>query len=284
MSEQVAPQSNRTHVSGTPSFESSGGSAAENYERYFVPAIAAPLAADLIDAAALDAGERVLDLACGTGIVARLAAERVGPTGSVVGLDVNPGMLAIARSATATGAAIEWHQSDAQATPLLDDVFDAALCQMGLQFFADKSAALREVRRVLAPGGRLIANVPGPTPPIFGILEKALEDHTTSATARFVSTVFSLHDPGELRTLLNNAGLEVTSLGAHAKSLRLAPPTEFLWQYVASTPLAAAVAGLDEQARASLERDVTAQWKRFTNDAALGLDLDVVTATARKPR
>jgi SAM-dependent methyltransferase len=213
-SEQVATHNDPRIVSGTPSFERYGGNAAENYERYFVPAIGAPLAADLVEVAALGAGERVLDLACGTGIVARLAAERVGPTGSVAGLDVNPGMLAVARSVADPGAAIEWHRSDAQATPFPDDAFDAALCQLGLQFFADRSAALREVRRVLAPGGRLVANVPGPTPRIFGVLEQALRDHVTPEAASFVSTVFSLYDPDELTGLLVDAGFETSSVAA----------------------------------------------------------------------
>ena len=79
-------------------YEAYGGSAPENYERYFIPAIGAPLATDLIDTAALRPSERVLDVACGTGVVARLAAERVGATGTVAGIDINPGMLAVALS------------------------------------------------------------------------------------------------------------------------------------------------------------------------------------------
>ncbi len=86
-----------------------GGSAPENYQRYFVPVIGGPFAADLVADAALRAGERVLDVACGTGIVARLAAERVGPSGEVAALDLNPAMLSVARSVPATGAAIRWY-------------------------------------------------------------------------------------------------------------------------------------------------------------------------------
>jgi SAM-dependent methyltransferase len=274
-----------SHLEGTdpaaPSFERYGGTAAENYERYFVPAIAAPLAVDLIELARLDVGERVLDMACGTGVVARLAADRVGP-GSVTGVDVNPGMLAVARSRTAAGAGIEWRQADAQATRLSDCAYDAVLCQLGLQFFADRTAALREMLRVLTPGGRLVANLPGPTPPIFGALEEALSAHVSPATAGFVSAVFSLHDPSALMRLFVGAGFSDTSVAVSTKSLHLPFPSEFLWQYVSSTPLITAVAGLDARDRASLERDVVARWDRFTDDRGLILELEMITATAHK--
>src|SRR6266516_467322 len=94
-----------------PSFDSYGGPGPQNYERYFVLSIGAPLAADLLETAALQPGERVLDVACGTGIVARLAAERVGTAGTIAGLDINPGMLAVARTAAPPAAAIAWHQA-----------------------------------------------------------------------------------------------------------------------------------------------------------------------------
>src|SRR5688500_1839868 len=137
-----------------------GGSATENYERYFVPAIGAPLAADLTDMAAPRPGERVLDVACGTGIVARLAAERVGTGGAVVGLDFNPGMLGVARSVTPPDLAIEWQEASADVMPLPNEAFDVVLCQLALQFMPDKAAALREMRRVLAIDGRVAINVP----------------------------------------------------------------------------------------------------------------------------
>ena len=97
---------------------------------------------------ALQPGERVLDVACGTGAVTRLAAQRVGTTGTVTGIDLNPGMLAVARSATPPEMAIEWHQTSAESMPLPDDAFDVVLCQLGLQFMPDKLAALQEMRRV----------------------------------------------------------------------------------------------------------------------------------------
>jgi len=127
----------------------------EAYERIQVPAIFAPAAQDLLRTAALQPGERVLDVACGTGIVARLAAPQVGPSGRVVGLDLNEGMLAVARAqAEAHGLSVEWHQGDATHLPFSDAAFDVVLCQQGLQFMPDRRAALREMRRVLVPRGR----------------------------------------------------------------------------------------------------------------------------------
>src|SRR5262245_23622242 len=117
--------------------------AAELYQRYLVPAVTAPWAADLVARAQLRAGERVLDVACGTGVVARLAAERVGAGGRVVGLDVNAGMLAVARSLEPVpGAAIEWCEASVLEMPFAPATFDVALCQFGLQFFPDRPLAL----------------------------------------------------------------------------------------------------------------------------------------------
>lgn len=259
-----------------------GGNPPANYERFFVPAIGAPLAADLIRLSALRPGERVLDVACGTGVVARLALQQVGATGTVAGLDVNPGMLAVARSATPPGIPIEWHESSAEAMPLPDASFDVVLCQMGLQFVPDKHAALREMWRVLVRGGRLILNVPGPTPRLFTIMGEAIARHVGAEAAGFVDHVFSLHDKAEIQTLVSGAGFHDVSLQSDIKPLRLPAPEEFFWQYVQSTPLAGGVAQVDDERRGSLERDVVAKWQEFVKDRALVLQVRIVVATAWK--
>lgn len=253
-----------------------------NYERFFVPAIGAPLATDLIRVAAPRPGERVLDVACGTGVVARLASKQVGETGTVTGLDVNSGMLAVARSATPPSTPIEWHEASAEAMPFPDASFDVVLCQMGLQFMPDKHTALREMWRVLVRGGRLILNVPGPGPRLFTILGEALARHVDAEATRFVDQVFSLHDTAEIQNLITGAGFHDVSVQADAKRLSLPRPEEFLWQYVYSTPLAAAVAKVNDERRGSLERDVVAKWQEFLKDSVLGLDVRIVLATARK--
>src|SRR5262245_45317670 len=119
------------------------GSAPEVYQRELVPAVFGPWAPILVELAHPRPGERVVDIACGTGVVARIAAARVGPSGSVVGVDLNPGMLTVARSIATAGtpsAPIQWHEASADKLPFPDSSFDIAYCQLGLQFFADRPA------------------------------------------------------------------------------------------------------------------------------------------------
>jgi ubiquinone/menaquinone biosynthesis C-methylase UbiE len=151
------------------------GTGAEIYQRYFVPAFATPVSVALLEAAALQPGQRVLDVACGTGLVARLAAERVGPGGSVTGLDPSSDMIEAAR--TASPSAINWHVGDATSMPFPDETFDVVLCQLGLMFMQDRHAAAAEMLRVAAP---LVVNTPGVIQPPFALMERALVDHISA--------------------------------------------------------------------------------------------------------
>lgn len=130
--------------------------AATAYEESFVPALFGAWAPRVASAAGLRPGQRVLDVACGTGVLAREAALRVAPGGSVVGLDPDPGMLAVAER---VAPQIEWRRGAAEALPYPAGSFDAVVSQFGLMFFADRVGALREMLRVLAPGGRLAVAV-----------------------------------------------------------------------------------------------------------------------------
>lgn len=126
--------------------------AAEVYDRKFVPALFGQFAPEIAEALAIRAGEAVLDVGCGTGIVALAASARVGPLGRVAAVDINPGMLAVAR---AKSDAIEWREARAEALPFDDASFDAVTCQFALMFLADRTKALTEMRRVTKPGGRI---------------------------------------------------------------------------------------------------------------------------------
>src|SRR5262245_64165312 len=133
-------------------------SAAEVYEEFFVPALFQEWAPRVADAAALRSGQRVLDVACGTGPRTPAVAERVGPSGAVFALDVNDGMLAVARR---RAPQLEWRQGRAEALPIEPRSFDAVVSQFGLMFFEDRAAALGEMLRVLRPNGRLAVAVWG---------------------------------------------------------------------------------------------------------------------------
>ena len=178
-------------------------SAAELYERYPVQYILGPWAPGLVAVAHLQLGERVLDVACGTGVVARRAAPAVGPNGRVTGLDLNPGMLAVARSLPPpSGPPITWIQGSAVAMNFPNASFDVVLCQQGLQFFPDRPAALREMRRVLVPSGRVLLSVWRIMGPYQVAVVDALRQHVSAAAA----TTFSAS-----RVVLVEAGFrEVT--------------------------------------------------------------------------
>ncbi len=253
------------------------GTGPENYEKYFVPAIGAPLANDLLAVASLRPGERVLDVACGTGVVTRLAAKHVGSAGSVAGLDMNPGMLSVARAVTPSDVAIDWYETSAEAIPLSDESFDVVLCQMGLQFVVDKLQALKEIRRILRPGGRVVLNFPGPTPKLFTAFRDALARHIDPKCAGFVNVVFSLHDAEQIRELMTGAGFHDIDIAKAHKTLRLPAPEDFLWQYVHSTPLAGLVGKASDAQRAALTADLGKRWQEFVRDGAMNSEVGVTT-------
>ena len=158
----------------------------EMYEQLLVGPLFRPSAEVILEEVALARGNRLLDIACGTGIVARLAKERLGDSGRVVGVDVNPQMLAVARS---VAPGIDWREGSATALPLQDDEqFDTVTCQQGLQFFPDKRAAAREMRNALAPGGMLAVATWRPTVEMPLLREAGIREvrvKTVSRTMRF---------------------------------------------------------------------------------------------------
>jgi ubiquinone/menaquinone biosynthesis C-methylase UbiE len=258
-----------------------GGTAPDNYQRYFVPAIGGPFAADLIEDAALSPAERVLDVACGTGVVARLAAERVGPSGMLAALDVNPAMLSAARSIPSSGAAIQWYEASAEAMPLPDGAFDVVLCQLGLQFVADKTAALREMRRVLVPGGRVLVSVPPPNA-FFEVLDEALARHVGDEAAGFVRMVFSLSAPATIERLFRDAEFHDVTVRTYTKPLRLPVARDFLWQYVHCTPLTGMLSNVDAARIAALEREVVRGWQPWSDDGGMRCEQGMNVAKAHK--
>lgn len=259
------------------------GTAAENYQRDFVPAIAEPVSAALFEAAALRPGERVLDVACGTGVIARRAAELVGPTGTATGVDVAPDMIDVARGTPAPATPlIDWHVGDATSLPFPDGSYDVVLCQMGLMFMEDRAGALAETYRVLAPGGRVVVSTPGEIQPVFVALEQAIVDHVNPDLGGFVRAVFSMHDVRAVSELLRGAGLHDVTGAVTRVRLRLPAPEEFLWQYINVTPLAPLVAQAPQAAQQAMEQQAVADWQPYIVHGRLDVEQPMVIATGRR--
>lgn len=179
-------------------------SAAEVYEEFFVPALFGQWPDQVLEAAAVAEGHRVLDVGCGTGVLARAAVHRLRGTGQVVGLDPNDGMLSVARRASAT---VEWRTGVAEALPFDDATFDRVVSQFALMFFTDRQAALAEMARVLAPGGRLavatwasLDDTPG-----YAAMVDLLRDVCGDDAAAALTAPFAVGDPVELRDLVSRA-------------------------------------------------------------------------------
>lgn len=203
----------------------------EMFDQYFGPALFTPWARVLLEYVRPQPGERVLDLACGPGTVARHVAPRVGAAGQVVALDINEGMLAVARAHPApAGATIEWRTGDATALDLPDEAFDLAFCQQGLQFFSDRTAAVREIRRVLTDEGRVALNVWQALHhhPLYEALCKAEARHLGLPLSE-VASPWSLPDAEELRTLLNEAGFKRIEIIPKSLDVQFPSPERFVY-------------------------------------------------------
>lgn len=180
--------------------------AASAYEAFFVPALFAEWAPRLASAAGLQWGQDVLDVACGTGILARAASERVRPAGSVTGIDPNPGMLTVAAR---EAPHIFWSRGRAEALPFPDATFDAVVSQFGLMFFADRLAAIREMLRVLRGRGRLAVAVWDRLEhsPAYEAEVALLERVAGRQAADALSAPFVLGDRDTLQQLFHDAGV-----------------------------------------------------------------------------
>ena len=204
---------------------------AESCENDIVPALFTPWSALLIQSANVQLGEHVVDVACGTGIVARQIAPCVGPQGMVIGLDLNPNMLRVAcAAAEREGLTIEWRASPAEQLPYPDGSFDLILCQFGLMFFTDRNKALMEMHRVLRAGGRAVVSVWQGLDrhPFYQTLTAVSRRHLGKSS---VQKVFSLGDADELRLLLTDTGFQQVEIEVASITARYSNPEEFVaWE------------------------------------------------------
>ena len=256
--------------------------AAEMYERYVARHILGPWAPLLVDVACLAPGERVLDVACGTGAVTRIASERVGLAGSVIGVDLNPGMIRVAKSLPIpAGAPIEWLERSALDLQLENAAFDVVLCQQGLQFFPDKLLALREMRRVLDQGGRLAASVWNSTGVYNRAVGEALTRFISNEAAKRFCASRQAPSATELQDLARAAEFSNVDVRVSRITVHLPRLDKFSLDHLAATPIAPVMAATDPEARRQVGASVMQQLQQYTDGDGVTYPEETYVLTAQ---
>jgi SAM-dependent methyltransferase len=207
----------------------------EVHQRYLVPALFQPWTEKLLSAAGVRKGMYVADVACGTGAVTRAAGGRVGSQGLVAGIDSCESMLAVARNRTlrvdSGDAAFVWQQAPAHCLPFGDASFDAVVCQFGLMFFEQRTAAIREMFRILRPGGRMVLTVWDTVElcPGFCAELQLLRRICGPDIAAAFAVAYSLGEPTLLRSLFRQAGLARISITARESIVHF--PSIHFWMF-----------------------------------------------------
>lgn len=257
------------------------GNWAEVYHACFVPTLTARWAPKTLGQVKPKPGEHVLDVACGSGALTRHAAQVVGPTGRVVGIDISPEMLAVARKVRRRhpSAAIEWREGSADALPFDDGSFDIVTCQLGLMFFPDRLAALGEMRRVLAKGGRIAIMTWGALAHCAGnaAMADAWRDHIGEMQAAKLGPPHSLCDPQEVRSLLRSAGFVRINVDVHEGRARFPSPQTLASSYGALSGLVA-----DAKLRDAIRRSVARFLAPYCSSKGLDYPVEAVLANAHR--
>lgn len=208
--------------------------AAELYNSHFVPAIFQRWAEELVRFAGLQPGQHVLDVACGTGAVARAAAEVVGPEGRVVGADLNAGMLEVARRAAPN---IDWVQSDAASLDFGDNSFDVVICQSAVMFFPDPETAVQEMARVAKPGGRVVLQSWGRSAG-YEMLANVFDDAANPDAASIIRAPFGMPEMSRVQELATGAGLSIDEARTHWDVAEFASMDDFIRTEIMASPMA----------------------------------------------
>jgi ubiquinone/menaquinone biosynthesis C-methylase UbiE len=265
----------------TETFRMSVG-AAEVYESKFVPALFGEWAPHLVEAAGVAPGQAVLDVACGTGVVARAAAGRTGGHGRVVGVDLNEAMLVVAQRLRPD---IEWRQGDAQALPFPDASLDVVVCQSGLMFLSDVVGALREMARVVRPGGTVAVQVWDRLEAQTGYapLHEVVARHAGQEAVGLMSAYFALGDLDQLSAWIEAAGLRVAATRTRVGAVRLGSLDEFVTVEVEGTPL---LERISDEAYGRIRADAVRALAGFAGEdgrAAIPIAGHLVTARRQGP-
>jgi len=246
------------------------GSAPELYQRYLVPAITIKWAEDIVGRVQPRAGENVLDVACGTGVVARVVSKRMAK-GHVTGLDLNRGMLAVARTLPGEGAAIDWIEGSALDLPFPAAEFDLVLCQLGLQFFPDQKRALREMRRVLTPSGRIAVSVYSPIErtPGANAFVLALDRVLGPTASKIKRGEHSFNAPAELQGLLIDAGFAKVEVQTVVQQIAFPSVLDYVSFQLLATPMASLLSNRSDVDRQAAIKTIALETAGFSDPAML---------------
>lgn len=265
-----------------PSYAMSQTSFPEMYERWLAGPLFRPWAELTLDEVALASGDRILDIACGTGIVARVAKERLGDNARIVGIDVSPDMLAVARTIE---PGIDWREGNAGALPRREaEQFDVVVCQQGLQFFPNKAAAVAEMRRALAKGGRVAVSTwrSDEEIPFFRELRRVAERHLGAVADQR----YGFGDAGPLEALLRDAGFREAGARIITRTIRFAESAPFLrLNAMALVGMSAAGRGMDDVGRKRAVDTIVGESapvaQSYMDGSGLAFELSTNLATAR---
>jgi len=224
---------------------------------------------DLIRQANCKDGERVLDLACGTGFVSLRVKEVSGADCRLTGLDINESMLNAARK----NPGVDWQLGSATAMPFPDASFDVVLCQQGLQYFPDRQAAMKEIARVLVPGGRVSLNVWGciERQAFFAVFVDACAEALGADTRAMFDLNFSLNTKEELHKLASAAGLKGAKIRFEHKTMRAPSAAEYGIGFVQASPVAAKFLALSEKDQERFGALIGKRLESYVDDAGMAV-------------
>lgn len=256
----------------------------EVYERSWVKAQMRPAARELISTAGVRPGDKVIDIACGTGVVAREAARLTGSASDVTGTDVNDDMIQVAEqlAAEADLDGIVWLRCDAAEIPVTDGEFDVALCQQGLQFMPDKPAAMSEMARVLKPGGRLALSVWKSRSALGAAFNSVLDRQFGKGTTAPWDLIYSLGDRDRLHELAEGAGLHDVHVTFDVKFVRDPDPRAFVATALSGSPIAGTMAELSDSEQSRLIGEIVLELADFQDDDGLAVPTHCLTLCARR--
>ena len=259
--------------------------AAERYDRILVSTIFDPFAEALVEACGLKRGEVVLDIGCGTGAAARRAAAIVGTPGRIVAVDVNAGMIEVARSLPPVDTTfIEWHVESALQLALGDRSVDAVLCAQSLQFLSQRPAALAEMLRVLRPAGRVVVSLwcASEENPYFHALAGAVARHIGPQAADGVWAGSNLTDGASIQQLFEDAGFRDVTLNVVERTLGLPDLREFIPRHISATPAFEAYAKASPEAQSAVVREVSGQMVPYAGDGGVRIPFRSHIVRARR--